>query len=243
MKQQLEEIQKIANNPQPSTFQNTLVALKKSGQLLRRVSPVFNAITSANTNPTLQKVKKEEASKLAAHHNAIFLNAKLFNCVEAIYQKRDELNLDNESQKLVKYYYDQFVHAGAKLSQEDKDKLKKMNEEETTLIAKFVNKLLGATKEGALIADNKSELEGLTPAEIDAAEQAAGDRGLSEKYVITLQNTTQQPALQSLEKREIREKLFNNYWNRAEKNDDIDIRKVIERIAKIRAYKASLLGF
>ena len=243
MKQQLKEIQKIADNPAPPTFENTLVELEKSGQLLHRVSLVFNAITSANTNPTLQKVQEEEASKLAAHHDAIFLNSKLFARVEAVYQKRDELNLDNESKKLVKYYYDQFVHAGAKLSAEDKDKLKKLNEEEATLIAKFVNKLLGATKEGALAVSDTSELEGMTPAEIDAARQAAEGRGLSDQWLITLQNTTQQPALQSLENRSVREKLFMNSWNRAEKNDSNDTRKVIERIAKIRADKASLLGF
>ncbi len=243
MKQQIEEIQKIANDPAPPTFENTLAALEKSGQLLHRVSLVFNAITSANTNPTLQKVQEEEASKLAAHHDAIFLDPKLFERVEAIYNKRDELKLDNESRKLVKFYYDQFVHAGAKLSPDDKSKLKKMNEEEATLIAKFVNKLLAATKDGALIVADKSELKGLSPAEIDAARQAADDRKLSDKWLITLQNTTQQPALQSLENRDVREKLFNNSWNRAEKNDSNDTRKVIERIAKIRADKASLLGF
>ncbi len=243
MKQQLEEIQKIADNPAPPTFDNTLVAMEKSGQLLHRVSLVFNAITSANTNPALQKVQEEEASKLAAHHDAIFLNPKLFERVKIIYQKRDELKLDNESKKLVEYYYDEFVHAGAKLSPGDKDKLKKMNEEEATLIAKFVNKLLGSTKEGALVVNDESELKGMTSGEIEAARQAAEDRGLSGKWLITLQNTTQQPALQSLENRDVREKLFNNSWNRAEKNDSNDTRQVIERIAKIRADKASLLGF
>lgn len=243
MKQQLREIQKITDNPEAPTFDNTFVELEKSGQLLKRVSMVFNAITSANTNPTLQKVQEEEASKLAAHHDAIFLNSKLFDRVEAIYQKLDELKLDNESQKLVKYYYDQFVHAGAKLSPEDKDKLKKLNEEEATLIAKFVNKLLGATKDGALVVDDKAGLKGMSAAEIDAAHQAAEDRGLSDKWLITLQNTTQQPPLQSLESRDVREKLFKNSWNRAEKNDSNDTRQVIERIAKIRADKASLLGF
>ena len=156
----MQEIGKIAGNPAPPTFENTLVALEKSGQLLSRVSLVFNAITSANTNPTLQKIQEEEASKLASHHDAIFLDSTLFGRVETIYNKRDELNLDNESMKLVKYYYDKFVHAGAKLSPEDKNKLKKMNEEEATLIAKFVNKLLAATKEGALVVNDKSELKG-----------------------------------------------------------------------------------
>ena len=243
MKVQLEEIREIADNPEQPTFENTFAALEKSGQLLRRVSLVFNAVTSANTDTVLQKVQEEIAPKLAAHYDAIFLNSKLFKKVDSVYAYRDELKLDNESQKLITYYYDKFVHAGAKLSADDKVKLKKMNEEEATLIAKFINKLLGATKAGALIASDKSELAGLTTAELDAASQAASERGLSDKWMIPLQNTTQQPALQSLENRETRKKLFDNSWNRAEKNDENDTRAVIERIAKIRADKAKLLGF
>ena len=243
MKQQLEEIKKIADNPEPPTFENTFAALEKSGQLLTRVTLVFNAITSANTDTTLQKIQEEEASKLAAHHDAIFLNSRLFNRVQTIYNKRDQLNLDPESKKLVEYYYDKFVHAGAKLSEEDQAKLKKINEEEATLIAKFVNKLLAATKAGALVVSDSSELEGLTPAEFSAAKQAAADRGLKKKWLIPLQNTTQQPSLQTLDNRNTREKLFENSWNRAEKNDKNDTRATIERIAKLRADKAKLLGY
>ena len=243
MKQQLVEIKKIADNPAPPTFENTLVALEKSGQLLTRVSLVFNAVTGANTDSLLQKVQEEEAPKLAAHSDAIFLNTKLFERVKSIYEKRSRLKLDHESQKLVLYYYNQFVHAGANLSAEDKTKLKKMNEEEATLIAKFVNKLLAGTKAGALVVSDKSELEGLSAADLDAASQSASARGLSGKWLISLQNTTQQPDLQSLENRETRKKLFENSWNRTERNDANDTRSDIERIAKIRAEKAKLLGF
>ena len=243
MKQQLAEIKKIADNPAPPTFENTLVALEKSGQLLTRVSLVFNAVTGANTDSLLQKVQEEEAPKLAAHSDAIFLNTKLFERVKSIYEKRSRLKLDHESQKLVLYYYNQFVHAGANLSAEDKTKLKKMNEEEATLIAKFVNKLLAGTKAGALVVSDKSELEGLSAADLDAASQSASARGLQGKWLISLQNTTQQPDLQSLENRETRKKLFENSWNRTERNDANDTRSDIERIAKIRAEKAKLLGF
>ncbi len=243
MKQQLAEVEEIANNPAAPTFENTLVALEKSGQLLTRVSLAFNAVTSANTDSLLQKVQEEEAPKLAAHRDAIFLNPKLFGRVKTIYDQTDKLKLDHESQKLVSYYYKQFVHSGANLSPADKDKLKKMNEEEATLIAKFINKLLAGTKAGALVVSDTSKLAGLSSADIDAASQTADARNLSGKWVIPLQNTTQQPDLQSLNIRETREKLFENSWNRNEQNDANDTRKDIERIAKIRAEKAKLLGF
>ncbi len=243
MKQQIAEINKIAENTSPPTFENTLVAIEKSGQLLTRVMLVFNAIASANTDSLLQKVQQEEAPKLAAHRDAIFLNDKLFQRVKSIYEKRDQLKLDFESQKLISYYYDQFVHAGANLSPENKAKLKKLNEEDASLQAKFVNKLLAATKAGALVVSDKSELDGLTPADIDAAARAALDRGLNGKWLIPLQNTTQQPDLTTLTNRETRKKLFEASWNRCEHNDANDTRADIERLAKIRAEKGKLLGY
>ena len=243
MKRQLEEIEKITDNPESPTFENTLVALEQSGQLLTRVSLIFNALSSANTDSVLQNLKEEIAPKLAAHNDAIFLNSKLFERVKSIYEKHDQLKLDKESKKLISNYYEKFVHAGAKLSAEDKTKLKKLNEEEATLVAKFINMLLAGTKAGALIVSDTSELAGLTSAEIDAAYQSASERGLSGKWLIPLQNTTQQPSLTSLENRETRKKLFKNSWNRCERNDENDTRSVIERIAEIRAEKAKLLGF
>ncbi len=243
MKDQLAEIKKIADNPEAPTFENTLVALEKSGQLLSRAMMAFNAVSSANTDTMLQAVQEEEAPKLAAHQDAIFLNEKLFNRVKTIYDKRDNLKLDPESQKLVAYYYKQFIHAGANLSKADKDQLKKLNEEDATLSAKFINKLLAGTKAGALVVNDKSKLEGLTPAEIDAAAQAAEARGLKGKWIIPLQNTTQQPDLNSLKNRETRKQLFENSWNRCERNDKNDTRADIERIAKIRAEKGKLLGY
>ena len=243
MKQELVEINKIADNPALPTFENTFIPLEKSGQLLTRVSLVFNAVTGANTDSLLQNVQEEEAPKLAAHHDAIFLNTKLFQRVKEVYDKRNSLNLDHESMKLVSYYYKKFVHAGANLNAENKTKLKKLNEEEATLIAKFINKLLAATKAGALVVNNVSELDGLSSAEIDAASHSASSRGILEKWIIPLQNTTQQPDLQSLNNRNTRKKLFESSWTRTEHNDANDTRADIERIAKIRADKASLLGF
>jgi len=243
MKQQLLEIDKIANNPDAPTFENTFVPLEKSGQLLRRVSGVFNLVTGANTNPELQQLQEEEAPKLAATNDAIYLNSKLFKRVEAIYNQRAQLKLDKESNRLVEYYYQKFELAGAKLSDADKDSLKKLNGEEATLSAKFGNQLLAAAKAGALVVGDKAELAGLSDGAIDAAAADADSAKQPGKWMLKLQNTTQQPGLQSLTVRATRQKLFEASWNRAEKNDSNDTRATISRIAQIRAKKAKLIGF
>ncbi|MDE2195611.1 MAG: peptidyl-dipeptidase Dcp [Gammaproteobacteria bacterium] len=243
MKRQLAEVEKIANNPAPPTFRNTLVALEKSGQMLTRVNQVFNVLTGANTDPELQKVQEQEAPKLAASQDAIYLNARLFKRIQTIYNERNKLKLDPESQRLIEYYHQQFVLAGAKLSPANKTKLKKLNEEEASLSAKFVNQLLAGTKAGALVVNDKSELAGLSRGELDAAAQAAKARGLKGEWVIPLQNTTQQPALRSLTDRATREKLFEASWTRTERGDANDTRATIAKLAELRAQKAKLLGY
>lgn len=243
MKAQLAEIQQIADNPDSPTFENTLVPLERSGQLLKRVEGVFDLLTSANTNPVLQKVQEAEAARLAAHEDAIYLNAKLFSRVQSIYDKRDQLPLDPESLRLAEYYHQKFVMAGAGLSETDKTKLKKLNEEEASLSARFTNQLLAAAKAGALVADDTAALAGLSREQLEAAAQTAKDRGLTGKWVLPLQNTTQQPALQSLTNRDTRQRLFEDSWNRAEKGDSNDTRATIARIAQIRAQQAELLGY
>src|SRR5271165_3977812 len=242
MVEQLKEMQAIANNPAPPTFENTIVAMEKSGQLLQRATAAFFALAGANTNPTLQKVRSIEAPKLAAHRDAIFLDAKLFKRVAAIYKQRDSLKLDPESLRLVKYDYDEFVHAGANLSEADKVQLKKLNEEIASLSEAFSTKLLAATKAGALVTTDKAALAGLSDAEITAAAGAAKGRKI-DGYVVPLQNTTQQPALATLTNRSTRETLFSNSWNRAEHGDANDTRDTIARIAQLRAQKAKLLGY
>ncbi len=212
MKQQLAEVEAIANAPEEPTFENTIVALEKTGVLLKRVENVFSTLTGANTNDTLQKVEEEESPKLAAHSDAIYLNDKLFKRVEALYEKRASLNLDPESARLLQVTYDDFVHEGAKLSEADKDKLKELNKEESTLSTKFTNQLLAATKAAALVADDRKALDGMSDADIEAAAAAAKDRQLDGKFVVTLQNTTQQPALQAMNDRATREKLFKASW-------------------------------
>ncbi|MFL5237117.1 MAG: peptidyl-dipeptidase Dcp [Rhizomicrobium sp.] len=243
MKQQLAEIDKIANNPAPPNFENTIVEMEKSGQMLNRATATFFNIVGADTNPALDKVQTAVAPKLAAHQDAIFLNPKLFARVKAVYDERDKLKLDPESKQLLKVYYNQFIHAGANLSDKDKARLREINKEDATLSTSFQQKLLAGTKAGALVIDNKADLAGLSDQEIAAAADAAKARKMSGKWVIPLQNTTQQPLLVSLKNRDLRQKLFEHSWTRTEKSDANDTRATIERLAQIRAEKAKLLGY
>jgi peptidyl-dipeptidase Dcp len=242
MAQQREEIKAIAANPAPPTFENTIVAMEKSGRLFDRAMSAFNAVTGANLNPELQEVQKIEAPKLAAHDDAIFLDPKLFQRVKAIYEQRDSLKLDPESLRLVDYYYKKFVHSGANRSEADKVALKKLNEEESTRTQEFVTKLLAATKDAAYVTTGKSALAGLSDAQIAAAAEAAKERKV-EGYVIPLQNTTQQPDLAILQQRSTRQSLFENSWNRAERGGANDTRDTVSRLAQLRSEKAKLLGF
>src|ERR1035441_2701479 len=242
MAQQQVEIQAIADNPAAPTFDNTIVAMEKSGLLFDRVMAAFNGVTSSNTNPVLQNVKTIEAPKLAAHQDFIFLNTKLFARVAAIHKQRATLQLDPESLRLVEYTYDQFVHAGANLSEADKTELKKLNEELATLSNAFSTKLLAATKDGAFVTTDKAALAGLSDGKISGAAEAAKGRKI-DGFVLPLQNTTQQPDLVSLSNRATREALFTDSPNRAERGDANDTRDTIARIAQLRAQKAKLLGF
>ena len=242
MAEEQKEMETIANNPAPPTFENTIVAMEKAGRLLKRVQGAFFTVVSANENPTLQKVRAIEAPKLAAHRDAILLNDKLFQRVSTIYYERKSLNLDPESLRLVEYTYDQFVQAGAKLNEADKAELKKLNEELATLSNTFSTKLLAATKEGAYTTADKGALAGLSDGQIDAAAEAAKGRKV-EGYVLPLQNTTQQPDLVSLNNRWTRATIFGNSWNRAEKGNADDTRDTIAKIAQLRAQKGKLLGY
>jgi peptidyl-dipeptidase Dcp len=242
MAQQREEITAIANDPAPPTFENTIVAMEKTGRLFDRAMSAFNAVTGADLNPVLEHVQKIEAPKLAAHSDAIFLDAKLFQRVKTIYDKRNSLKLDPESLRLVDWYYKKFIHSGANLAEADKTALKKLNEEESSLSQAFTTKLLAATKNAALVTTDKAALAGLTDAQIAAAAEAAKGRKV-EGYVIPLQNTTQQPDLAVLQQRSTRQTLFENSWNRAEKGGDNDTRDNVARLAQLRSEKAKLLGF
>jgi peptidyl-dipeptidase Dcp len=242
MAEQLKEMQAIANNPAAPTFENTFVAMEKTGALLDRVMAVFNAVAGANTNPALEKLQEVEAPKLAAHEDAIYLNGRLFQRVATVYKERDSLKLDAESRRLVEFYYKEFVRAGANLSDADKDRLKKLNEEESTLSNAFRNKVLAATKDAAYATTDKNALAGLSEAQLNGAAALAKQRK-KDGWVLAMQNTTQQPSLASLSDRATRQAVFEDSWMRAERGDANDTRETIARLAQLRAEKGKLLGF
>src|SRR5215469_13238701 len=201
MAQQIKEVDAIANNSAVPTFQNTYVALEKSGQLLTRVLSAFNCVTGANTDPALQNVEEVTAPKLAAHQDAIYLNPKLFARLKTVYDELPSLHLDPESQQLVRVTYAEFVHAGANLSVADKAKMRNINKQLSVLQTTFQRKLLAASAAGALTVKDKSQLAGLSDNAIATAEQAAQARKDPGGYLLALQNTTQQPALTQLDDR------------------------------------------
>jgi len=242
MRLEAAEIAAIASSPEAPTFDNTLVALERSGRALTRVSLVFNVLAAANINDALQELQQEVAPKLAALDDAKYLNAALFSRIETVYAQREQLALDPESSRLLDYQHQRFVLAGARLSDGDKAQLKTLNEEEAALCALFLAQLLAATKDGALVVRDASELDGLSQADLDAAAAIAATRGLDGQWVLPLHNTTQQPLLRSLRHRPTRERLFTASCTRTSRGGANDTRATIVRLAEIRAARAALLG-
>lgn len=243
MQQQLREVDAIANARQAATFDNTIVALERSGQLLTRVSAVYYNLQTANTNDALDALDRELSPKLAAHQDAIFLNAKLFARVKALHDKRTSLGLDAESQRLLERYYKDFVRAGANLSKADQAKLRKYNGEIAALQSAFTQNVLKGVNAGALVVDTRAELDGLSDAEINTAAEEASKRALAGKFVIPLVNTSSQPALASLKVRATRERLMKASLERGIKGGQFDTRQQVLRLAQLRAERAALLGY
>ena len=241
MAEHLQEVQAIAHDPAAPTFENTFVALEKAGRVLHRVGTVFSALSAANTDPEMQKIEAQLAPRLAAHRDAILLDAALFARVGGLYQKRAQLGLDPESRQLVERYQVQFVRAGAKLPAADQDQLRKINQELSSLTTKFRQNTLKATKESAIVVDDVKELDGLSEQQIGAAAEAAKARKLEGKYLLVLQNTTAQPALRDLKNRALRERLFRASVSRSI-GGDADNTSVVSRILSLRAEKAALFG-
>lgn len=241
MRQKRADIEAIAAQPAAPDFANTVLALEKSGAMLSRVSSVFFAMTSAHTNDFLQALDEQFSTELAMLSNDIWLNDTLFSRVEAVWQAR--ATLDAESRRLVEETYQHFVLAGARLNAEEKAELKALNTESATLTSQFNQRLLAADKAGGLVADDVLQLEGLSADEIATAAQAAAEKGLNDRWLIPLLNTTQQPALSALAHRQTREKLFKAGWERTQKGDQNDTRELILRLTALRARQAKLLGF
>jgi peptidyl-dipeptidase Dcp len=243
MQRHLDEVAAIADSPDDPTFENTIVALERSGQTLTRVLKVFGAMVSSNTNDTLQDVQREVAPKLAAHGDAIYLSDTLYQRVRRLYDVRDTLGLSNEARHLLERYHLEFVRAGAALDEAGKNQLRALNQEEASLTTEFQARLLAATKAGALVISDVSELEGLTAVDRAAAAEAATERGMEGKWLLRLANTTQQPMLESLRRRDVRQRLFEASIHRTERGDDNDTRAIVQRLAKLRAERAKLLGY
>lgn len=242
VRRQREEISAIVNNPAPADFDNTLVAQEQSGQLLGRVTRVFFAMAGANTNPLIQQLDEQFSAELAELGNDIWLNDALYQRVKQVWQQRDALNLDPESRRLLEVSWQRFQLAGAALAQEQKTALKALNTEEASLQSQFQQRLLAAVKSGGLVVDYQHQLDGLAADEIAAAADAARDKGLQDRWLLALTNTTQQPALQALADRQTRHNLFTAGWTRNQKGDANDTRELVLRLAEIRARKAALLG-
>jgi peptidyl-dipeptidase Dcp len=242
MAQQKREVATIANNPAAPTFANTVVAMERSGLLLERAYLAFNAVNGANTNDTLQATDSKTAPLLAAHQDSIYLNPKLFQRFKTLHDNQAALNLTPEQAKLLDVYYKQFVHSGAELPAAKQAELKAMNTRLSTLQTNFNQKLLAAAKAGALHVTDPAALDGLSPQQIASAQEAAKDRKLT-GYVLPLQNTTQQPSLDSLTSHATRQQLMDASLNRAEHGDANDTRNIISEIAQLRAKKAALLGY
>ncbi len=243
MRQQLKEVDAIANNKAAPTFDNTIVAMEKSGALLTRVQTIFGNLQGANTNDKLDAIDSEMSPKLAAHADAIYLNAKLYARVKALYDKRTTLKLDAESEHLLERYHTDFVRAGANLSAADKEKLKAINGAIAKLQTTFTQNVLKETNASGLVVDTREELAGMSPAAIDAAAAAAKAKGMDGKFFVAVVNTSGQPPLAELTNRAVREKLMALSLARGSHGGEFDNREVVLKIAKARAEKATLLGY
>jgi peptidyl-dipeptidase Dcp len=243
MKRELAEVQAIANNPNAPTFANTIEAMEKTGDLLRRVQRVFGGMTQSNTNPTLQKIQSAVAPKAAAHRDAINLDPKLFARIKSIYDSRNKSGLDAEQKFLAERYYKNFVRSGAQLNDADKTALRALNQEQSKLTTQFRDRVLADTNASAIVIDDKSLLDGLPESDIAAAAERAKGRGMEGKWLLTLQNTTQQPPQTYLKNRDLRKRLYEASIARGNHGGDNDTKAIITRLAQLRAQRVKLLGY
>lgn len=236
-------IQKIISNPATPTFENTIKELEYSGELLIKVSRVFGALNSANTNDTLQAINKEIAPLASRHRDDINLNDSLFQHVKYVYDNRDQFTLSEEEKKVLDDTYKAFVRNGAALSPEDKDKLRKINEELSLLSVRFGENLLAETNAFKLVLEKEEELSGLPSGVREQAASLAKKMGLDGKYLFTIQVPSMTPFLQYSERRDLREKLFTAYFMKGDNDNERDNKEIISRIARLRVERSKLLGY
>ncbi len=243
MQEHLAEIRTIADNPEAPTFENTLAAMERSGRLLSRVTSTFFNLSGADTNDERQRIQREMSPRLAAHRDAIQLDPDLFARVESLHQRRDELGLSDEQMRLVELTHREFVRAGARLTDEQKERLREINAELSSLSTRFSQNVLREVNDAAVIVDDAAQLEGLTGAQIEAAANEAQERGEEGKYVLTLMNFSSQPQLSSLVNRDVRERLMWASLMRGSRGNDYDNREIVSNVLQLRAEKAVMLGY
>jgi peptidyl-dipeptidase Dcp len=244
MREHLEEVGAIAGNPAAPSFENTIVALERTGATLNRVQRVFGNLTGADTNPELQRIQAQMAPRLASHSDDILLNPGLFARVEALWEGRAALGLSAEEERALKYYRDAFIRAGARLTEAQKVRIRAINEEVSSLTTEFQRNLLALGQERAVLVDRVEELAGLDEGAIRAAAEAARARGEEGKWLLPITNTTRQPVLTALENRELRRRVWEASANRGiGENGGLDNRPIVLRLAALRAERAQLLGY
>jgi len=243
MKQHLDEIKAIVDNPLEPTFENTIIAFEKSGVLLNRVSNVFFVLNGSMATEEMQQINNEITPLLAQHGNEISLNPELFAKVKYVYKDKDILPLDKESKKLLEETYKSFVRGGANLHGSKKEQVKKINEQLSVLTLQFGQNLLKENSKFMLIIDNKDDLAGLPQSVVDVAARDAANRGKKGKWVFTLMRSSITPFLTYSTKRNLREKIYNGYINKGDNNDELDNKKIAAKIASLRVKRAKLMGY
>ena len=243
MAENLREIEAIANNPEAPTFDNTIIALEKSGEVLSRARGIFGSLNGTDTNDARKKIDANYAPKFAAHRDAVMLNPKLFARVDTLFKNVDSLGLDAEGKRLVERYHTMFVRAGANLTEAQKQEMRRINAESAKLGTTFSQNVLNEVNDSAVVVDTVEELDGMSEAQIAAAADEAKTRGLEGKYVITLLNTTGQPPLPQINNRELRERVHKASVARGSRGNQYDNTEVISQILKLRAERANLMGY
>ena len=243
MAEQRAEIEAIASNVEPPTFENTVVAMEQSGQLLDRSARVFFGLSSAHTNDDIEAIQVRMSPQFAEHGDAILLDARLFERIDALYRKREQLALNPEALRLLEETHKDFVRAGALLTESEQERMRAINAEMATLQTNFRQNVLSEVNAQAIIVDNPEQLDGLSEGEIASAKAAAIERDLEDQWVIPLLNTSGQPALARLTHRDLRERIYRASVGRGSSGGDYDNRDTVAKIMKLRAERAALLGY
>jgi peptidyl-dipeptidase Dcp len=238
-----DEIEAIAANPQPPTFENTLVALERAGQLLERVAAVFDNLCSSDASPEIQRIEQDLAPQRAAHRDATYLDRRLYQRIHALYESRETLELDPESQWLLERYHTDFARAGAQLSDPDQQRLRELNQELSRLTTAFKNRLLADTNELAVEVEDPARLAGLSADAVAAAAQAGRERGHDGAHVLSLALPTNQPSLAALTDRALRERIHAASTSRGARGNAHDTSEVVRQLVALRAERARLLGY